>query len=371
MSEARIVWASDAATKAARHISEVRTGLACNCVCPGCAARLEAVNAENPLWKRRPHFRHHQAPELEDCALQAVLAGAREALKQASEIQLPEVRAKRIVAAQDHMKFSAEAVQPEQQLAVAAVELVDATDAILQLTGGERIYVRLVATAKRPDDIKQTLLSEVLIDISDPVLRTADPETLRQHITLGVRAKHWCNHLREPDLIAEADAAARLKASRYWEDRIAQREAEERARRHAEDLMSSQQLQIHHPARPHAEPVKSITRIAPAVTPPKPRHTGPVEYVWARMAPQPSLAANVVIRNKQIWPNWDWRAIMDLGESFRSRDIPVDAALQEALERFRFSPTNNVVRNAWFQAGILCRMPRSSSMNEEKIMTDY
>lgn len=156
MSEARIVWASDAATKAARHISEVRTGLACNCVCPGCAARLEAVNAENPLWKRRPHFRHYQAPELEDCAQQAVLTGAREALTQATEIKLPEVRAGRIVVAQDQVDFAAEAVQPEQQMAVEAVELVDATDAILTLAGGEQIYVRLVATAKRPADIKQT-----------------------------------------------------------------------------------------------------------------------------------------------------------------------------------------------------------------------
>lgn len=365
MSEARIVWASDAATKAARHISEVRTGLACNCVCPGCAARLEAVNAENPFWKRRPHFRHYQAPELENCAQQAVLTGAREALKQVTEIQLPEVRVKRIVSAQDQMEFTAEAIQPEQHVAVEAIELVDATDAILTLSGGEQIYVRLVATAKRPADIKQTLLSEVLIDISDPVLRTADPETLRQHITLGVRAKHWCNHLREPDLIAEADAAAQMKASKYWEDRIAQREAEERAKQRAADLMTKRQVQIQNSVMTHAELVKSITRIAPVVTTSKPRYTGPVDYIWARETPPPSNIENVVATNKQIWPKWDWRAIMTSGESFRSQGKPVDAAIKEALERFRFSPTNNVVRNAWLQAGILRSIPRPSTMSEE------
>lgn len=365
MSEARIVWASDAVTNAARHISEVRTGLACNCVCPGCAAKLEAVNAENPLWKRRPHFRHYQAPELENCAQQSVLTGAREALKQIIDIQLPEVHVKRFVSAQDQMEFAGEAIQPEQRVAVDAVELVDATDAILTLAGGEKIYVRLVATAKRPADIKQTLLSEILIDISDPVLRTADPETLRQHITLGVRAKHWCNHLREPDLIAEADAAAQMKASKYWEDRIAQREAEERAKQHEDDLMARQQVQFHNSVMTHVEPVKSVTRIASSAAPSKPRYTGPVDYIWARETPPSSKVENVVTTNKQIWPKWDWRAIMALGETSRIQEKSVDVAIKETLERFRFSPTNNVVRNSWLQAGILRSIARPSTMSED------
>lgn len=354
MSEARIVWASDAATKAARHISEVRTGLACNCVCPGCAARLEAVNAENPLWKRRPHFRHYQAPELEDCAQQAVLTGAREALTQATEIKLPEVRAGRIVVAQDQVDFAAEAVQPEQQMAVEAVELVDATDAILTLAGGEQIYVRLVATAKRPADIKQTLLPEVLIDISDPVLRTADPETLRRHITLGVRAKHWCNHLREPDLIAEAEAAVQQKAAKYWEDRITQRDAEERAA----DMMAKQ---FQNPVQTHADPVRLVTRIAAAATKSKPRYTGPVDYVWAWEAPHPRSVENAIATNKQIWPRWDWSAIIKAGEAYRSRGTPVETAILETLERFSFSPSNNVVRNSWLQAGILRSVPHTTN----------
>ena len=161
MSEARIVWANDAATNAARHITEVRTGLACHCVCPGCGAKLEAVNAQNPNWKRRPHFRHYEAPELVDCAQQAVLTGAREALKQAKKIELPELRIKRIIAAQDRMEFAAEVYEPAHRTQIESVEFVDATDAVLTLAGGQQIYVRLVATAKRPGDPKQLHISEV------------------------------------------------------------------------------------------------------------------------------------------------------------------------------------------------------------------
>lgn len=374
MSEARIVWANDAASKAARHISEVRTGLSCNCVCAGCEARLEAVNAENPLWKRRPHFRHIQAPELEDCAQKAILTGAREMLMQAAEIALPEFRAKSVVAAQDKIEFSAEVTNLEQRVAVLAVELVDAADAILTLADGQQIYVRLVAKAKRPTDVKQTLLSEVLIDLSDPVLRTADPETLRQHITLGAGAKHWCSHLRKPDLLAEAEAAAQAKADKHWTDRIAQREADERARQHAEDLVAKRpppfpNLVSSHPSQTwaplHQKTVRAQTHIVAPVVSSKPRYSGPGDDVWAAEPPEPQLVRSLISTNKQIWSKWDWRAIMVFGEKARRRGVSVDDAITEALEYFRFSPSNNIVRNSWLQAGILRHIPRATEVSEE------
>lgn len=361
MTNARIVWASDAATHAARHVSEVRTGLACSCVCPGCGAILEAVNAENPLWRRRPHFRHYELAELSQCAPQAFMAGAREALRRVTEIALPEVRAKRIARAPDQVEFEAEAVCPAQHVAVEGVELVDAADAILTLAGGERIYVRLVATARRPSDVKQTILSEVLIDISDPVLRTADPEILRRHITLDVDAKQWCNHMREPDLVSEADGEARLRAAKYWDDRIAQREAEERASQRVADRLAAQQAQIGNLVPTHDHPLKPVTRVAQGATTSTPGYSGPVDYAWARVAPHSGSVDHVVTANTQIWPKWDWRAIMAFGETCRRQGKPVDAAIQEALDRFRFSPTNPIVRTSWARAGLLAKVPKNTS----------
>jgi len=46
-----LVWATRIETRTAAHISEVASGLACSCTCPGCNATLEAVNSENPFWR--------------------------------------------------------------------------------------------------------------------------------------------------------------------------------------------------------------------------------------------------------------------------------------------------------------------------------
>jgi hypothetical protein len=359
MAEPRIVWAADAATMAARHISEVRTGLACNCVCPGCQARLEAVNAENPLWKRRPHFRHYQAAELDDCAQQAVLKGARQMLGAITEIELPARRVERMVSAQDKLEFVGAATEPPLRAAVEAVEFVDATDAVLTLAGGVQIYVRLVATCRRPADVKQTQLSEIAIDVSDPFLRTADPDALRQHITLGTRAKHWCHHLREPNLVVQAEADARQRAARHWEEVLARRAAAE---------LAAQRMAAYQPpaSRPMVgsviqSPPDPLRRVGQAhfserhvPTPP----SGPVDYAWAVTAPPAKAVDYVVATNKAIWPKWDWSGILSYGASARQAGTPVGAALTEALRRFGFSPTNNIIRTSWIQAGLLQKVRR-------------
>ncbi|MDK9704610.1 MAG: hypothetical protein OEL20_15860 [Sulfuritalea sp.] len=364
MSEARIVWANDTATNAARHITEVSTGLACHCVCPGCGAKLEAVNAQNPNWKRRPHFRHYEAPELVDCAQQAVLTGAREALKQANEIELPALRVKRIMAAQDRMEFVAEVNEPAHRVQIEGVEFVDATDAVLTLSDGQQVYVRLVATAKRPGDPKQLKISEVLIDISDPVLRTANPEVLRQHITLGSRAKHWCHHLREPDLVAEAEAKVLQQVNKHSEDCAARFAAEEQTRHRSAEAQGNQRIQFQSAPLAPNEMLKTVPQISSQEKPSKSLHSVAVDYVWSQGVLKPSRRENVIRQNMTIWPQWDWRAIMAFGESARLQGISVDIAVKAALERFRFSENNNVVRDAWRYAGIIFVVPRTDDRSD-------
>lgn len=216
MSNATIVWANDL-NGVARYILEVQTGLDCNCVCPGCGARLEAVNARNPYWKKRPHFRHYQAPELKDCATNAVLTAAIKIVKTIIELKLPSFEVTQEISTPSGKIFTAKAKAAEEIVQVAVTEFVDATDAILTLADGRKIRLRLVATARRSSDPTESVMDEVAIDLTDPVLQTADPETLREHITLSGSARRWCHFSDTQALekLALADATAQ------WETFVA------------------------------------------------------------------------------------------------------------------------------------------------------
>lgn len=220
MSNTTIVWANDL-NGVARYILEVQTGLDCNCVCPGCGARLEAVNAQNPYWKKRPHFRHYQAPELENCATSAVLTAAKEILKAITELKLPSFEVTQEVTTPSGRTFTGRATATEKIVQVEAAEFVDATDAVLTLADGQKIRLRLVATARRTSDSPGHVMGEIAIDLSDPVLQTADPHTLREHITLSGAARRWCH-------FADAQALEKLAltdANAQWDAFVAETQA--------------------------------------------------------------------------------------------------------------------------------------------------
>ena len=199
----------------ARHILEVKSGLDCKCVCPGCGAALEAVNSQNPYWRKRPHFRHYQAPELEDCGVGAVLAAAREIIKTITEIKLPAFEEMHELVASTGKVITGSARVEEEIVPVEDVELVDATDAILTLAGGVKIRVRLVANMHRSSDPSEPVTAEIAINLEDPLLRTADPEALRQHITLGNAARTWCHYFNEQAVQKLALQDANVKLANY------------------------------------------------------------------------------------------------------------------------------------------------------------
>jgi hypothetical protein len=214
-----MVWATRSADGAASHISEVIHGLGCECVCPGCLAQLEAVNSENPYWKKRPHFRHYNSPELSDCEPKAVLKAAKETLSRASQFLLPEAIVSATVKSKSGKIFTQEKIIPSELQEITSYDFVDTTDAILTLSSGQQIYVRLVASGKieSKDAPKQTKFAEVLIDISDPVLKTADRETLRRHITLSPEQRKWCSNQIDSRLHNDLLIAAQREADEYDE----------------------------------------------------------------------------------------------------------------------------------------------------------
>ncbi|WP_138517078.1 hypothetical protein [Rhodoferax bucti] len=72
-----------------------KTGLKCDCVCPACGGRLQAINAGNPIptvpagKTKRPHFRHDVGQQYESCLIKMSQIVALQLLLQEKAIYLP------------------------------------------------------------------------------------------------------------------------------------------------------------------------------------------------------------------------------------------------------------------------------------------
>ena len=343
MSAASIVWANDA-QGVARYILEVKTGLECNCICPGCGAALEAVNSQNPYWKNRPHFRHYQAPELEDCSASAVLVAVREVIKTINEIKLPAFEEKHQLIASTGKVITGSARVEEEIASVEAVELVDSTDAILTLAGGLKIRVRLVASMHRSSDPSEPITGEIAINLQDPVLRTADPEVLRQHITLGNAARTWCHYYNEQALQKLALQDANEKLANYI---------------------------AHQPSPPPPSPIEK--RVNPFQQPTRPISQSPIIKQHIPLPDTPS-AIRTLTRNfkpvscywcsekldssrwPELIPTWEiifgdlYQDLLDAGMTARDLGQDANFALYEAAAKYGYSP--QAIIGLWIAAGV-------------------
>lgn len=216
-----MAWATRVRDGTVVHVTEVRTGLACGCVCPGCGVVLEAVNSENPAWRIRPHFRHDKGSELKGCATDGVVAAARAVLGDVEEFLLPAMDITAEAVSPDGRVFCETVAEAERVAPVAGIEFVDQTEAVLTLADGQQVLVCLVATSTEAARRMEAgaSLAEVIVDVSDPVLRTADRETLRRHIALSPVGRMGCHQQREAELREAAQRLASRKAAGYWEAR--------------------------------------------------------------------------------------------------------------------------------------------------------
>lgn len=344
MSGAKIVWANDTAG-VARYILEVRSGLECHCVCPGCGALLEAVNSENPYWKKRPHFRHYQAPELEDCAASAVLSAAREVVRTLQEIKLPAYEVKREVTMAAGSVVTGTARTEEVVVRVEAAEFVDATDAILTLADGQRVRLRLVARTIRTEDPSQPVMGEIAIDLRDPVLQTADPQTLRQYITLDSSSRRWCHFANQEALekLAFEDATAQ------WE-RLVAHQASAPPERTAptvptpvpvRPISTSTFIKRHIPVSDMSASLKALGQ-----------RYKPIHCYWCPGAVDTR-------RWRALIPTWEvqfgmlFEELLDAGMTAREQHHDATAALAKASDDYGFSP--QAIIGLWLAAGIARR----------------
>ncbi|HZR33804.1 MAG TPA: hypothetical protein VFA75_00410 [Nevskia sp.] len=330
MSDALIAWAVDAATGTPRHVSEVRTGLACGCLCPGCKTRLEAVNAENPNARRRPYFRHHELPETGGCADLAAAAAIRGVLstpgfhRLAVPAHLVTTQARDARGGLHYGKASL----PDAEWEVEAVSFLDDALALLTLADGSQVYVILRAASQNMPSAPETPPGAgiLLLDLDGRQLANADPQVLRERLQLLPSGKRWIRHPREAQLLARAAAGAAEAARR------------------ADAAADRQRLE---PTPPSAGPKPPAPILSPA----------PVRLAWSA-AIDTNRLAGAVRRYEMIWPGPHWQ---DLGgAALEARAAGADPSRTYVQLADDYSARAGVVRDFLSTAGLTYLMAASA-----------
>jgi hypothetical protein len=209
-----LAWATDRVTGQARHISEVRTGAHCGCICPACGHPLLGVNAGKQRFRvgqRRPHFRHAQGVERSSCLVLAARDALRRVWQAEGVFELPARRRESVYAGSSGENYSYEAVAPVERVSVRQIHYDDAAIATLVLDDGRRLRVVIRGSFNSSDSGDS--VATISIDLDPADVAQMSPEDLRTRIFLERDTLRWVCHWRESELRAEAHAGAEALAA--------------------------------------------------------------------------------------------------------------------------------------------------------------
>ncbi|UCV02960.1 hypothetical protein [Dechloromonas denitrificans] len=208
-----MAWARDRTTGEPRYIGELKahqTGAACNCECYSCGLPLQAVNAGNPNYKRRPSFRHPAGAAKDECLILSARVAALEMLQREGNLRLPVRRIEGAVQGLSGQYHNAWAVAPAETVRVARFEFRDKTAAVITLDDGRifRLVLEGSIAAQQHDFGATSLIPTIVMAIDDPALAGMPPDELRKRITIISEHALWCSHWNDKALAKEAEDKA-------------------------------------------------------------------------------------------------------------------------------------------------------------------
>lgn len=212
-----LAWARDRISGQPRYIGELRpeqTGRSCGCNCYSCELELEAVNAGQSTWRRRPHFRHPAGAQKDDCVVLAARAAALEILKMEGMMFLPKRSRSTVVEGLSGSFYEAWVEKPVERVKIADFKLRDKVSALLTLEDGRKLLVELVGSldADTTSSHEVVVTPTIRVVVDDPSIAGMSPEEIRQRLSVIVEAGTWCSHWCDEALALEAMNLALEKA---------------------------------------------------------------------------------------------------------------------------------------------------------------
>jgi hypothetical protein len=208
LGELVMAWARDIETGEPRYIGEIdaeHRGKLCGCECPSCRLPLTAVNAAKEKVVRRPHFRHPEGAERDECAVLAARAAAMRLLAEEGVIDLPRRRMSASAEGLSGAVHEAWVEVPAQRVRVASIDFRDRTFAVLIMDDGRQLRVALTGgiTEQADDGGETTLVPTITIDV-DASVAGMDQAEIRKRLRLLPEGICWRSHWNDAELRADA-----------------------------------------------------------------------------------------------------------------------------------------------------------------------
>jgi hypothetical protein len=212
LGELVMAWARDIETGEPRYIGEIdaeHRGGKCGCECPSCRLALIAVNAAKDKVIKRPHFRHPEGAQRDECTILAARAAAMRLLAEEGVIDLPRRRMSATAEGLSGALHEAWVEAPAQKVRVASIDFRDRAFAMLTLDDGRKLRVALTGgiTEQSGDERDTTLIPTITIDV-DSSIAGMDQTEIRKRLRLLPGDICWRSHWNDAQLLADAQSQA-------------------------------------------------------------------------------------------------------------------------------------------------------------------
>lgn len=218
-------WARDITTGEPRHILELgpeRRGARSGCECPSCGLPLTAVNAAKTEFVKRPHFRHPEGAQRDECLVLAARAAAMRQFQEEGWLELPRRQMSARATGLSGQVHEAWVELPPERVRITEVDFRDRAVAVLTLDDGRQLRVELTGTLADGVDLVFDAgghpVPTILLGVDDPSLAGMAPDDLRRRLRLLPSGICWRAHWDDSELARQAAAAARGRALFYFDE---------------------------------------------------------------------------------------------------------------------------------------------------------